>query len=46
MEEEGASTGLKDGVCQEEDQDSDAGWETDLEIEGTHIVCMTNRSLL
>ena len=41
LEEEGDSGGRKDGVGQEEDQDSDAGWETDLELEGTFYIVQT-----
>ena len=37
-EEEGNLGGSKDAVGQEEDQDSDAGWETDLEIEGSYLI--------
>ena len=37
-EEEGNFGGSKDAVGQEEDQDSDAGWETDLEIEGSFLL--------
>ena len=36
-EEEGNFGGSKDAVGQE-DQDSDAGWETDLEIEGSFLI--------
>ena len=36
LEEEGE--GQKEEVGREEDQDSDAGWETDLEIEGAFVI--------
>ena len=40
LEEEGDFGGQKEGVGQEEDQDSDAGWETDLEIEGAFVMAI------